>query len=647
MNTVRPIACTPARRALPCIWLTVLVLAIGLYATAARAALHDRVVARAYLVDPSGSLGYPDVSRATFTPYPEALLFTGLGTGTLWLRLTLEGNGTDLANPAPWVLRVNETFFDRIEVYDEATPGPPQVDGFYTDATQSPRFSMGYAFPLPTRPMPRTVYVRIQTDGLLAATTNVVSEADAVWMEKAAVLYSLLAILLLAALAATAFIYWRQFPSRVGLALAIKQLLCLASAVLLWNYPRILWGGVGAHRALLALSYLTVALSSAASAWFVREYLRDVRPSGRGHHLFTAIALSQVIAALIALSPWQAFGLRLTTIALVAATLLTFTSMVTARASAPRLSMAWWRWRARRLADGVFLGAAVFCAYPVKLSLNNTPVLTGLNFLMLAFSTYFVLAVTQRRVRARRDATHRREAELEAARERATEAEEQRRQKEVFLAMLSHELKTPLTILRILISTRAPTAKTQSQAIDAIDNIRRILTRCTEAERIGANTHLAQHKALSLRALADAAIQERDAARIVFDMPPATDVTLRSDEDMIRVILGNLLDNALRYADPDTTIKFTIDAAAMHERAGFEIRIKNLIGRAGAPDPSTLFEKYARGAKVHGISGTGLGLYISKELSALIGAALTLQLDTQSVTFSLWIPASVDPKERS
>jgi signal transduction histidine kinase len=103
------------------------------------------------------------------------------------------------------------------------------------------------------------------------------------------------------------------------------------------------------------------------------------------------------------------------------------------------------------------------------------------------------------------------------------------------------------------------------------------------------------------------------------------------------IIIGNLLDNALKYAPPQARVRVSMTATEQGGRRGVVISVSNPVGRAGRPDATRLFEKYYRGTHARHRSGSGPGLYLAQRLATRIGARLSLRQD-DGVTFELWVP---------
>lgn len=91
------------------------------------------------------------------------------------------------------------------------------------------------------------------------------------------------------------------------------------------------------------------------------------------------------------------------------------------------------------------------------------------------------------------------------------------------------------------------------------------------------------------------------------------------DAVLLRVILINLLDNALKYSPPGSSVTLTVDAPALAGTAGPLLTISNWPGRAGRPDPKRVFSKYYRSDGARHTTGSGQGTYLVAGLARLLG----------------------------
>ena len=121
-------------------------------------------------------------------------------------------------------------------------------------------------------------------------------------------------------------------------------------------------------------------------------------------------------------------------------------------------------------------------------------------------------------------------------------------------------------------------------------------------------------------------------------------LSVSTDGVILRSILRNLLDNALKYGPTDAPVMLAASSVTSGGKAGVKLEVLNRVGEAGAPDPAKLYTKYYRSSRAHHRPGSGLGLFLvanwTKTLRASIDYRLLRSEDgTESVSFSLWVPS--------
>jgi signal transduction histidine kinase len=108
------------------------------------------------------------------------------------------------------------------------------------------------------------------------------------------------------------------------------------------------------------------------------------------------------------------------------------------------------------------------------------------------------------------------------------------------------------------------------------------------------------------------------------------------DADRLRQVLVNLLDNAVKYSDADqVSVRVQVADGKVFVAVGDEGR-----GIAMA-DRERIFEKFYRADPQlrHAPSGTGLGLYIARELTQRMGGSLDVTSEQgQGSTFTVALP---------
>jgi two-component system OmpR family sensor kinase/two-component system sensor histidine kinase QseC len=198
-----------------------------------------------------------------------------------------------------------------------------------------------------------------------------------------------------------------------------------------------------------------------------------------------------------------------------------------------------------------------------------------------------------------------------------------------FISDAAHELRSPLTALRL-----------QLQLLDrAPDEPARIEAR----SRLGAAVERAIHLVEQLLALARSEPQDASpgfdtvdlsavAAEGISDahelalsrhidlgLDPAPNLTVRGDREALRVLVRNLVDNAVRYTPPHGSVQ--VRSRATPAEAVLEVTDT---GPGIAPaDRERVFDRFYRRAAAQE-SGTGLGLAIVKAITERHGARVAL-----------------------
>ena len=107
---------------------------------------------------------------------------------------------------------------------------------------------------------------------------------------------------------------------------------------------------------------------------------------------------------------------------------------------------------------------------------------------------------------------------------------------------------------------------------------------------------------------------------------------VRADRTALARCLRNLLDNAGKYTGPGTRIRLRwSDEAIRVEDEG-----------DGVPDPDRLFRRYVRGSNTEGVSGTGLGLSLVRELIEGMGGTIRYRDGKPGAVFEIMLPGVDD-----
>ncbi len=219
-----------------------------------------------------------------------------------------------------------------------------------------------------------------------------------------------------------------------------------------------------------------------------------------------------------------------------------------------------------------------------------------------------------------------------------------------FVATASHELRTPIAAVYGAVRTlRRPDVEFSDEDKEMFlqiietegDRLRNLVEQILVAGQIDAGTvHLAQ-RPCDVVALAEGVVASarlRAPAGIELVLEPANGMPmLTCDEDKLRQVLVNLVENAVKYSPDGGRVSVSMAADDRHGR--IVVRDEGL----GIPpdEHARVFDKFFRldPALTRGVGGSGLGLYISRELVERMRGRLTLVSEPgEGSTFTVELP---------
>lgn len=223
-----------------------------------------------------------------------------------------------------------------------------------------------------------------------------------------------------------------------------------------------------------------------------------------------------------------------------------------------------------------------------------------------------------------------------------------------FVAGVSHELKTPLALIRLYSESLEQGRVRPDRRDEYYQVLRRESRRLSEMvdnlldfSRIESGRWKPAPRLESVRGVVEAALEEHarqlhDAGFHVRASYPAGDVVAEVDAASLSRAIGNLIDNSIKYSGVSREI-----AVSLAERDGFAIVevADRGIGIARADRPR-VFDKFFRSssAEVRAIRGTGIGLSIAREIAAAHGGAIELESEPGvGSRFRILIPSVAAP----
>jgi two-component system phosphate regulon sensor histidine kinase PhoR len=226
------------------------------------------------------------------------------------------------------------------------------------------------------------------------------------------------------------------------------------------------------------------------------------------------------------------------------------------------------------------------------------------------------------------------------------------RMKTNFLSIVSHDLNTPLAKIQAVVERlrreiALPTDERTDwkEQIDSIENsnneMKRFITSILNLSRLESQKVTLNKKSNDINLLIQQALKrlkplaQQKNLNIEESLDPL--FSIECDEDLMRQVLTNLIDNAIKYSPAESKI-----IVRSREEDGF-VRVEVEDFGPGIPKDQLplMFRKFSRFLRPikEQVKGTGLGLYLSKYFIELHGGTIRVKsVEGQGTTFSFTLP---------
>jgi signal transduction histidine kinase len=226
-------------------------------------------------------------------------------------------------------------------------------------------------------------------------------------------------------------------------------------------------------------------------------------------------------------------------------------------------------------------------------------------------------------------------------------------QKTEFLSIASHQLRTPLSIIKgyiELIEDGAygkPTKKLEavlSNMDESNERLVKLVDEFLDITRIEQGRTKFSFEQVDMNALVRTVVDEfkeravaAGGVEITFD-PSGEVTTADMDSDKVRHVIFNFVDNALKYSGTGKKIRIYTE----REKNGITVRVKDQGLGFNTTDQASFFQKFYRGENVKGtnVNGTGLGIYVCRKFIEAHEGRVWAKSDGlgKGSEFGFWIP---------
>jgi signal transduction histidine kinase/HAMP domain-containing protein len=217
--------------------------------------------------------------------------------------------------------------------------------------------------------------------------------------------------------------------------------------------------------------------------------------------------------------------------------------------------------------------------------------------------------------------------------------------KDEFLRGVSHNLQTPLTSIRAYVdqlrsaSDEAARDRRLGIVAEQTDRLTRLVRQLLTVTRLEAGALRPEVEVVALGPRIRRAWEALNAAETEFELRDEARGWLAvADPDQIDQVLWALLDNAVKYGGRPGKVEVAVRADETIDR--IHVTISDRGPGVSATDRARLFTRFTRGEKQSSGDGTGLGLYVSRQLLLAMGGELWLEPEgeTPGAAFTLSLP---------
>jgi signal transduction histidine kinase len=611
----------------------ILLAAISLvYATAFAQA--DFVLRQDYFRDDTGKLQLSELPRDEFKPL-SGVLSAGYGRDTIWIRILIDGRTTDSQK---LIVRVRPPILDTVTIYDHEGGIYRTGDLFpgRVDEYRSANLNAKINAPSGTA----EIFVSVQSETARPVLVEILSleEAAAKDAIQLAIFSGYIIFVIISAI--LAIIHLSRNPERIVAWFTARQLSELAYVLFNLGIMRLVFSD--APRGLISeINNIANFMYGGVSISFVYMLVSEYHPLRASHYIFRGMLLFWVSAVVIYLNGATMMALELnlfialaTAFVLVPASIFTTPEKGKTLPIMPKSAMV-----GMCLVIAVLGAAAMLLLIGIVKGIADRPQVTLYTIFFHGFVTTLCIS-TFMYTRAVRLAAKQGEYERAIAVANINEQRERlnREEQEKLLSMLAHELRTPMSVMKMRLGPWLSDMDGVKELRHAIEEMSAVLDKTVQAGQMSStalNLNLVTFELMPELQRASSCHEGRD-IRIEADCLSS----ISSDPTLIRIVLNNLIENAVKYGsrlDP-------VIVKAQLETQGQLLRLSvvNSKSEFGIPDPRMVFTKYARGPHAHRRSGSGLGLFIVDTIAKRLGGSTFYHPQGDLIEFGILLPAHLE-----
>ncbi|WP_236860724.1 7TM-DISM domain-containing protein [Candidatus Reidiella endopervernicosa] len=566
----------------------------------------ELVSSRGVIEDRFGTMSINEVAKADFKPMGD-FLSKGFSESVHWIRFVVTPDKT-----GELLVRINPTILDQVVLYE---PDPASVNGWKTQVLGDRSYTDDYDFTMVALEFvvnpsaPETVYyLRLQTTSSSFMLLDVHQPADARNLDYRFVLFQALYAGLLLWL-----LFWAVSDYVAGRQRVVAWFVLYQSCYILYHLaitgrlvPII--GFIPSGATDVVTNYL-VCIMPLTALMFHRTMFADYAPSKPALRALDLLAVLILIELGIMFYGNTQMALHVNALVkLLFVPLFLYLAFSAKREAVPKIAT-----------------LRLFYILIAVAQLDEQLILLGwiepqkIYLLVLLFqgivTSGLMFSLLHSRSKEMMRASEQAQQSLRMSQQQLEIEKRQRREQSRFMDMLNHELKTPLSVIRMAMGMEQQSEPIKQHAIQATMDIDAIIERCLQADQMEQRQLVPKRQLCDINSML-VEFERNGTHQISLQSSPLP--RINSDPQLLNIVLGNLIGNAIKYRDVDIPVQLDAQPHEYQGREGVLLGITNVPGVAGMPDPEQVFEKYYRNQAAHGNTGSGIGLYLVRNIVGLL-----------------------------
>lgn len=622
-----------------------LFLTLGLLGYILLAQGSDYVSARGWVEDPTGTLGLTEIKASPEQALDSNVFGKGYSTSTYWIRLRIDPTNASEEKPEEnLIVRIRPVYQDNIQLFDPlATDGQTRVTGDFYGSKNDEWQSLNLNFLVPVSKEPRDIWLKLKTHQALKTVIDVLTFREALAADRRQETFSALYLALLLFVMSWATLKWIGQRDKVVGWFIVRTLCTIIYFVSLLGYARAFAPDWFPSTWLDPIFNASLWFFVASAIWFDSKLLKEFQANRWLLRTIAILTLALPVELLTIAFDQVAIGVRINYLVTVVATLLVFLAAISTKAWVnPREDgLQLHRIMPKFALVGMYSLAILLVLYDRFSIMNGSTPSENLIDLIMLYPlpvSVFMMIVLQLRSYQQSCLQQASQRALELSKQEAELEKKQRLEHQHFLSMLTHELKTPISVAKINLGLSGMAGKERDRIERALKNMNDVVERCRISAAMEHHRLHVEPEIFDVRlVLEDLLASLGDQSCVKFS--EVNMGLVNTDLQLYRIIASNLLDNALKYSLQNSTISVSWTRQASLGMPGLCLTVSNAVSPAAMPDLDRLFTKYYRAQTAESKSGSGLGLYICSGIAQMLGGKISCQANGNDLEFKFWIPA--------